>query len=64
MVVETIGIENVSKDMRLKCLETLYKGFDDYQVDRRGDVGSWVRQESMLSLHKYIHLVVRSTPEI
>ena len=39
-------------------METFYKGYDDYAIDRRGDVGSWVRQEAMNSLHKYIHLLV------
>ena len=63
-VVETMGIENLSKEMRVKVLETMYKGFDDYQVDRRGDVGSWVRQESMICLHKYIHLIVCSDKQI
>jgi len=42
--VETVGIHNISNPTRLNILETFYKGFDDYAVDRRGDVGSWVRQ--------------------
>ena len=33
---------------------TFYSGFEDYAVDRRGDVGSWVRQEAMVSLNQYI----------
>lgn len=27
---------------------------DDYAVDRRGDVGSWVREESMVSLTFFV----------
>ena len=60
-VVETLGIDEVSKEQRMQILETLYKALDDYAVDRRGDVGSWVRQESMYSLKTYIDLVVSSS---
>lgn len=35
-------------------LEVLYKALNDYEVDRRGDVGSWVREEAMLSLSKFL----------
>lgn len=47
-VVKTIGIKNIAAEQRTKILETLYRGFDDYAIDKRGDVGSWVRQESMI----------------
>jgi hypothetical protein len=53
-VVTTVGIENIEKKQRSEILETFYKGFDDYAVDRRGDVGSWVRSEAMISLSKYV----------
>ena len=45
----------------MQILEVLYKALDDYAVDRRGDVGSWVRQESMYALKTYIDLVVSSS---
>lgn len=41
----------------MAILETFYKGFEDYAVDRRGDVGSWVRQEAMISLNRYIFIL-------
>ena len=41
-------------------LETLYKGFEDYAIDKRGDVGSWVRQESMIQMLRYINLIFAS----
>jgi hypothetical protein len=63
-VVETIGVANVPVEYRLQILDTFYKCFDDYAVDRRGDVGSWVRQEAMLSLHEYVRLILESTPEV
>lgn len=56
-IVQTLGFVNLTNEERLKILETFYKGYDDYAVDRRGDVGSWVRQESMFSLRKYVHMV-------
>lgn len=57
-VVTTIGIENIETKQRSEILETFYQGFDDYAVDRRGDVGSWVRSEAMISLSKYVQLLV------
>lgn len=30
---------------------------NDYQIDRRGDVGSWVREEAMTALNDFIHLL-------
>lgn len=35
---------------------------NDYQIDRRGDVGSWVREEGMTALNDLIYLVF-SKPE-
>lgn len=35
---------------------------NDYQIDRRGDVGSWVREESMTALNDLIQLIF-SKPE-
>jgi hypothetical protein len=32
----------------------------DYALDRRGDVGSWVREESMRSLTKLVQLMAKS----
>jgi tubulin-specific chaperone D len=59
-VVEKLGLKQISLEVRGKVLDTLYKCYDDYAVDRRGDVGSWVRQEAMSALHKYINLIVTS----
>jgi len=49
-VVISLGITNVNKHMLKEVFETLYKAIQDYALDRRGDVGSWVREESMRSL--------------
>jgi hypothetical protein len=56
-IVEAITIERISHEERAAILETFYKGFEDYAVDRRGDVGSWVRQEAMVSLNRYIFIL-------
>ena len=61
--VTTLGLENISAQQRKTVLETLYCGFDDYAVDRRGDVGSWVRSESMIALSKYFQLIMSSKDE-
>jgi hypothetical protein len=34
---------------------------EDYAVDRRGDVGSWVREESMLGLRTVYGLIMESS---
>lgn len=49
-VVRTLGIARTDKGQLIAIVEVLYKALDDYAVDRRGDVGSWVREESMNSL--------------
>ena len=46
--IETIGIENITSEHRNQVLDVLFRGYEDYAVDNRGDVGSWVRQEAML----------------
>lgn len=38
-------------------METFYRCLNDYQIDRRGDVGSWVREEAMNALKEFIHLL-------
>lgn len=59
-VVQKLGIKSISEQQRKDILEALYRGFEDYAIDKRGDVGSWVRQESMIQLHKYVDLIVSS----
>jgi len=38
--------------------ECLFNGMEDYTTDKRGDVGSWVRDASMLALRVFqaLHL--------
>ena len=51
------GPLNLSPDTLKRSIETFYQGMNDYQIDRRGDVGSWVREESMLALNDFIQLI-------
>ena len=43
---DAISISDL-KDAGDMCLEAFLKGVEDYSVDKRGDVGSWVREASM-----------------
>jgi len=43
-VVRKLELKNVKKEYLPKILDTIYKCFSDYAIDRRGDVGSWVRE--------------------
>ena len=36
----------------------MFSALNDYQLDRRGDVGSWVREESMASVTQFVHMIV------
>ena len=36
---------------------------NDYQLDRRGDVGSWVREEAMGSLTSFVQTLVEQGKE-
>jgi len=38
----------------------LYKAINDYAVDRRGDVGSWVREEAMRTITALIQNLASS----
>lgn len=62
-IVETMGLQNINVEIRKQIMETFYTCFEDYTVDRRGDVGSWVRQEAMVSLNKFINLIVSCNDE-
>lgn len=58
--VDTCGLKSLDHQLLKSVLENLYQGLNDYQIDRRGDVGSWVREEAMQSLKTMIQLIVES----
>ena len=53
-VVNTLGFESISPELLKLAIETLFSALKDYQLDRRGDVGSWVREETMLAMTSFI----------
>jgi len=59
-LVKRRGVNSISIPTLQLILNTLYKCLDDYAVDRRGDVGSWVREEAMDSLREFVKLIVHS----
>lgn len=53
-VMQSIGVENIEPNALNQIAETLFKALDDYALDRRGDVGSWVREEAMRTLTLFV----------
>ena len=39
-------------------MDTLFGALNDYQLDRRGDVGSWVREETMTAMTSLVQRIV------
>jgi hypothetical protein len=52
--IKTCGFTNVPKEVLCEAIEVYYRALNDYQIDRRGDVGSWVREEAMWALRDMI----------
>lgn len=38
--------------IKVKVVQALFRALDDYAVDNRGDVGSWVREAAMDALER------------
>ena len=53
-LLETTGLAVFEAQTITKVLETLFKAVDDYALDNRGDVGSWVREEAMRTLSAFV----------
>lgn len=62
---EHSGIQSIEDDMSLfllikdKIMTTLLKALDDYSVDNRGDVGSWVREAAMDGLERCTYILCK-----
>ena len=61
--VTTLGIHRISVQRLTNVITTLYKALDDYALDRRGDVGSWVREEAMKALTVLVQLLIQTSTE-
>lgn len=45
--------------MKNEVMTTLFKALDDYSVDNRGDVGSWVREAALEGLEKCTYMLCK-----
>ena len=66
-VIMTLGIQRVGPELLSQALNTMFATLNDYQLDRRGDVGSWVREEAMQSLTSFVQTLVeqgKDKPEL
>ena len=57
-VVLTLGVERISAELLQLVMDTLFGALNDYQLDRRGDVGSWVREETMTAMTSLVQMIV------
>ena len=48
----------------VQIYQCLLAGFDDYTLDRRGDVGAWVREAAMTSLVDLTFLLLEADPAL
>jgi len=54
----------ISYELFQSLMHGLLKNLEDYSIDQRGDVGSWIREESMKALCMVVPLVTRLDMEI
>ena len=59
----TMGIDSVPAELLNLTVNTLFEALNDYQLDRRGDVGSWVREETMVSLTSFVQALAQKGQE-
>lgn len=50
--------EGLSEEIRLLVFDSLYNGTMDYCIEDRGDVGSWIRKESLLGMEKFMNMLL------
>jgi hypothetical protein len=43
-IINTLGLHSIDPSIANKSLEVFFEALNDYAVDKRGDVGSWVRE--------------------
>ncbi len=57
-IVRTAGISHFTGEQLQSVFDTLFLGLKDYAVDRRGDVGSWVREQCMPAIKDLTCLIL------
>jgi hypothetical protein len=50
-----LGLKSVGTKNIKTAIDCLFKAINDYAIDKRGDVGSWVREEAMRGLNILIN---------
>lgn len=55
------GVESPISVVKGQVMECLFEALDDYAVDNRGDVGSWVREAAIEGLKECTVLLYKST---
>jgi len=46
-ILTTLEITEIDPTIVNRSLEVFFKSLNDYAIDKRGDVGSWVREQGM-----------------
>jgi hypothetical protein len=54
------GFASPEETLKGQVMETLFEALDDYSVDNRGDVGSWVREAAIVGLEECVVLLCKS----
>ena len=54
------GLASPEETLKGQVMEALFEALDDYAVDNRGDVGSWVREAAIVGLEECIVLLYKS----
>ncbi|KAG0313904.1 hypothetical protein BGZ97_009783 [Linnemannia gamsii] len=61
-IIKVLGTDYkqvISPSLSNKILQMYFRGLEDYSVDHRGDVGSWIREASMQGLQTMVPIVAR-----
>ncbi|XP_006812079.1 tubulin-specific chaperone D-like [Saccoglossus kowalevskii] len=66
MGVDSNGSPNhiICKDNILSLYEAYFLAMNDYTLDSRGDVGTWVREASMTGLYELTTMTVKADPNL
>jgi hypothetical protein len=57
------GGDGLPTHLYLRVMEAVLSAFDDYQMDNRGDVGSWVREAAMSAVLPLLRLALPPTSD-
>ena len=61
-VVIALGVDNITSQELSDILVVCMKATEDYAVDTRGDVGSWVRAAAIHTLRRILTLFIQNAP--